>query len=52
MIHYQCHVCGITATCVVTPVSDLAWLDHMALHVAQTEFSAWAWEVQQLAFGD
>lgn len=51
MIHYQCHTCGITATCVVTPVSDLAWLDHMDQHGAKTNYSAWTWAVIPLPLG-
>jgi len=48
MIHYECHTCGVTATCVVTPASDLAWLDHMENHSAKKNYSAWSWTVVQL----
>lgn len=48
MIHLECHVCGITATCVATPSADLAWLDHMDTHSAKTAFSAWTWQVAPL----
>lgn len=48
MIHFECRVCGISATCVATPSADLAWLDHMATHSASDAFGAWTWEVQPL----
>lgn len=48
MIHLECHVCSMTATCVVTPSTVLAWQDHMAIHVRQDDYSAWTWSVVPL----
>ena len=48
MIHLECGVCGVSATCVATPTADLAWHDHMAIHADQSCFSAWTWTVQRL----
>lgn len=45
MVHYECHTCGMRATCVATVVSDLAWLDHMDTHGAKKNFSTWTWAV-------
>lgn len=50
MIHYECHVCAVTATCVVTPSSSLAWLDHMEAHADRGAFSSWTWSVEPLNF--
>jgi hypothetical protein len=51
MVHYECHTCGMQATCVSTPSSSLAWLDHMETHVVKDGFSAWGWTVVPLPFG-
>jgi hypothetical protein len=48
MIHYQCQVCGMTATCVVTAVTSLAWLDHMDSHADSSLFLSWTWQALQL----
>lgn len=48
MVHYQCHVCALTATCVANPAAVLAWLDHMERHAMRDDYSAWTWTVQQL----
>lgn len=48
MSHYQCHTCGMTATVAVTPVSELAWLDHMEQHGAKKNYSCWKWTVVPL----
>lgn len=48
MVHYQCFVCHMTATCVVTPGAELAWLDHMGTHARPEHYGSWAWTVQQL----
>jgi len=48
MVHYECDVCHIAATCVVTPSAELAWLDHMETHSAKTAYKAWTWHVVPL----
>lgn len=50
MVHFECHTCHMTATCVVTPASELAWMDHMDTHSAIDNFSMWGWEVLELPF--
>jgi len=50
MIHYECQTCGMTATCVVTPASGLAWHDHMAVHALVDNYRAWTWAVLPLTF--
>jgi len=52
MIHWQCHTCHVTATCVVTPSAELAWLDHMENHVMKKGYSQWTWTVVPLPIGD
>jgi len=51
MIHLECHVCGVTATCVVTSAVATAWDDHMSAHVDPEAFSQWTWMVTPLPFG-
>jgi len=48
MIHLECTVCGLAATCVATPSADLAWLDHMETHSAKDAYRAWTWTVVPL----
>lgn len=48
MIHYQCNVCGITATMVRTPTGLLAWCDHMENHAQKTAYDLWTWTAVQL----
>lgn len=48
MVHYECDRCGVSATCVVTPSAELAWLDHMASHGSWATYKAWTWTVQPL----
>ena len=48
MIRYECDVCDVGATCVVTEASARAWLDHMETHGLDATYSAWVWEVHQL----
>lgn len=50
MIHYECEVCGVSATCVITPSAELAWLDHMATHASPKAFQAWTWTAVPLQF--
>jgi len=50
MVHYECHTCAMSATCVATSSSSLAWLDHMAIHADPRNFSQWTWMVQALPF--
>lgn len=50
MVHFQCHVCDVRATCVVTNAAVLAWLDHMEIHAAKTAYDAWTWVVVPLEF--
>lgn len=50
MVHYECGVCDMQATCVATAASELAWLDHMDVHVVKDDFSAWTWTIQRLEF--
>jgi hypothetical protein len=51
MSHYVCDICDMSATVVDTPVSRLAWLDHMTIHVRQSAFRQWVWYVTPLPFG-
>jgi len=51
MVHLECHTCGMTATCVVTASTELAWLDHMETHSAKFNYSAWTWSVVSLFEG-
>lgn len=51
MVRYECGVCSMSATNVVTPVSELAWLDHMETHSAKSAYKAWTWMVVPLEFG-
>jgi hypothetical protein len=51
MIHYECHVCDMTATCVRNEPAEAAWYDHMGTHPLLSEFSAFTWEVHQLPLG-
>lgn len=48
MVHYVCDVCSMSATCVATPSADLAWQDHMGIHVRQKDYRVWTWMVQEL----
>lgn len=48
MAHYLCRSCGMSATIVVTPVGQQAWLDHVELHGPAAEYDTWAWEVHRL----
>jgi len=48
MIHWECHTCGMAATCVLTSSATLAWLDHMENHALADNYSAWTWTVQKL----
>jgi hypothetical protein len=48
MIHYECGVCHIAATCVANGSAELAWFDHMATHAVETDYRAWTWSVLQL----
>lgn len=48
MIHLQCDVCSMTATCVLTPSATLAWCEHMARHADQSAYRAWHWVVVPL----
>lgn len=48
MIHYCCYCCGMTATCVVTQLSAVAWEDHMATHEDPSYFQSWTWGVTPL----
>jgi len=50
MIHYECYVCSMSATCVATETSSLAWHDHMATHVRTEHFGAWTWSVMPIPF--
>lgn len=51
MVHYECHVCEMTATCVHNEPAEAAWYAHMATHPLLSEFSAFTWEVEQLPLG-
>lgn len=51
MIHYECYVCHVSATCVVTPSATLAWCDHMANHADPTHYGQWTWSVVPLPLG-
>lgn len=48
MIHWQCGVCEVSATCVATPSAELAWLDHMENHAVKDLYQAWTWEIVPL----
>lgn len=48
MIRYECGTCDMVATCLANPVSELAWLDHMDIHVCKDHYRAWTWTVQAL----
>lgn len=48
MVHLECRVCSMSATCVATPAADLAWLDHMETHSARDAYDAWTWYVVPL----
>jgi len=48
MVHYECYTCHMTATCVDTNASRLAWLDHMENHGAKQNYGSWTWTVVQL----
>lgn len=48
MVHFQCYTCHVTATCVLTPSADLAWLDHMSNHAMQENYGRWTWQVVPL----
>lgn len=50
MIRYECDVCDMVATCVVTEATSLAWLDHMDTHERTATYHAWSWEVVPLLF--
>lgn len=50
MIHFQCYVCHMTATCVLTSSARLAWHDHMANHALRDAFGQWVWHVEPLPF--
>jgi hypothetical protein len=51
MVRYECGVCAMVATCVVTPASELAWLDHMARHADPSDYRGWTWAVLELPSG-
>jgi hypothetical protein len=51
MVHYECYTCHMQATCVQTPSSDLAWLDHMENHGAKDNYGVWVWDVVPFEFG-
>jgi len=48
MVHFECHTCHMTATCVATAAAELAWLDHMDNHAEKKNYSAWSWTVARL----
>jgi hypothetical protein len=48
MVHYECNVCGITATVVSTPSALLAWCDHMETHAWKKGYDVWTWTVLHL----
>lgn len=48
MIHWQCGVCEVSATCVATPSAELAWLDHMENHASKDRYQAWTWTIVPL----
>jgi hypothetical protein len=50
MVHFECRVCRITATCVHNAQAELAWRDHMANHVMTEDFDCWTWTAVQLPF--
>lgn len=50
MVHFECRVCSLMATCVNNNPAQLAWLDHMATHAAPAEYDAWTWAVQQFSW--
>lgn len=50
MVHYECGVCGVMATCVLNEPAQLAWLEHMDNHSAKTAWQAWYWDVVPLPF--
>jgi len=50
MVHYECNVCTMTATCVMTPSAVLAWHEHMEKHVDPRAFGQWTWDVVPLQF--
>lgn len=52
MVHYECYTCHMSATMVVTPSADLAWLDHMENHGAKKNYGRWCWAVLALPIGD
>ncbi len=51
MVHYECHTCGVSATCVANEPASLAWLDHMENHAMKDNYSVWTWAVVPLKFG-
>jgi hypothetical protein len=51
MIHYQCGVCDMVATVVSSPVSTLAWHEHMLCHARMQNFRSWTWTVEQMDLG-
>jgi len=51
MVHYECYVCSMVASCVLNASSNLAWHDHMANHADPTLFGQWVWTVVALPFG-
>lgn len=48
MVHYECYVCSITATCVDTEAADRAWIDHMNIHADDQDYGRYIWTVIQL----
>lgn len=48
MVHYECHVCDMTATCVKTTTASLAWQSHMDKHARKRGYSMWTWKVLPL----
>jgi len=52
MVRYECNVCPMSASCVVTAVSELAWLDHMETHADPLDYRGWTWTVYPLPFGE
>lgn len=52
MVHFECYVCKVSATCVQTPSADLAWLDHMENHGAKDAYGRWTWSVVTLPMSD
>lgn len=48
MAHYLCQHCSMSATFVVTPATEAAWLDHVEHHGPGARFDCWVWWVLPL----